>query len=113
MMDRIESKHWITTIRLVAPWQVGFVFVLVLALGLRLIGIGFGLPLQLHPDEWSQVDTARRMLGGDLNPHFFRYSSLTIYQLFVIHAAMELARGAGVALTAPIYLLAGRLLSWV
>jgi hypothetical protein len=60
-----------------------------LGLALRLIGIDFGLPLQLHPDEWSQVEIARGMLGGDLNPHFFRYSSLTIYQLFVLDGALR------------------------
>lgn len=92
-------------------WQPGLVLVLALAMTLRLVGIDFGLPLQLHPDEWSQVDIARRMLGGDLNPHFFRYSSLAMYQLFTIYGSMELLRLAGFALSAPVYFLTGRLLS--
>lgn len=92
-------------------WQIALGLVLLLALGLRLTGIDFGLPLQLQPDEWSQVNTARRMLAGDLNPHFFRYPSSTIYQLFVVDAVLELGRTAGVALSTPTYFLAGRLLS--
>jgi hypothetical protein len=34
---------------------------------LRLLGIDFGLPLQLHPDEWSQVEIARGMLSGEMD----------------------------------------------
>lgn len=110
-MHALTMKKRSELLRLHMHWQWVLGLVLLLALGLRLIGIDFGLPLQLHPDEWSQVNTARRMLEGDLNPHFFRYSSLTIYQLFVINAALELARAAGAELSAPAYLLTGRLLS--
>src|SRR6187399_3320663 len=95
-----EASYRASTLgRLLTHWQLGLVFVLILAGGLRLVGIDFGLPLQLHPDEWSQVNSARRMLGGDLNPHFFRYPSLTIYQLFVIVGGLELARQGGVVLS--------------
>lgn len=63
---------------------------LVAGLGSRLVGIDFGLPLHLHPDEPTQVLTAQHMLTGDLNPHFFRYSSLYIYQLFTLDGAAQL-----------------------
>lgn len=94
-----------------ASWLFAVILLLLLGLSLRLIGIDFGLPLQLHPDEWSQVNTARGMLAGDLNPHFFRYSSLTIYQLFVMDSVLEFARALGAAFSAPVYFLTGRLLS--
>ncbi len=63
---------------------------LVVALGVRLLGIDFGLPLRLHPDEPSLVLNAKHMLTGDLNPHFFRYSSLYIYQLFTLDSVAQL-----------------------
>lgn len=94
-------------------WKFALVGLVALALGVRLLGINFGLPLQLHPDEWSQVETARNMLGGDLNPHFFRYSSLTIYQLFVIDGALTFAQNVGAMLTTAAFFLTGRLLSAV
>jgi uncharacterized membrane protein len=77
---------------------------------LRLLGIDFGLPLQLHPDEWSQVDIARGMLAGDLNPHFFRYSSLTIYQLFALDGALEFVN-AFARLETSTYFLTARIVS--
>jgi|GEM_PF-4136146 len=85
---------------------------LVCGLVLRLIGIDFGLPLQLHPDEWSQVDIARGMLAGDLNPHFFRYGSLMLYQLFTLNGALQMASG-GAILSSATYYLAARILSAV
>lgn len=94
-------------------WKFVLGGVVALALGLRLLGIDFGLPLHLHPDEWSQVETARNMLGGDLNPHFFRYSSLTIYQLFVTDGALTVAQNVGAMLTTASFFLTGRWLSAV
>lgn len=89
-----------------------FALIILAALTLRLVGITFGLPLQLHPDEWSQVDTAQRMLGGDLNPHFFRYPSLTINQLFVIDGSLKLAADAARRrLTTDTFYLVGRLVT--
>ena len=55
--------------------------ILLLAFALRLDHIGFGLPQRLHPDEWKQVEIARRMAQGDLNPHFFRYPAGFMYLL--------------------------------
>lgn len=83
-----------------------------LGFAFRLIGIDFGLPLQLHPDEWSQVDIARGMLAGDLNPHFFRYGSLMLYQLFTLNGALELVSGGAFLSSANFYLTA-RILSAV
>lgn len=88
--------------------------ILGLGLGLRIFGIDFGLPLQLNPDEWSQVETARHMLSGDLNPHFFRYSSLVIYQSFVIDSGVELLAQFGhLSTSTATYFLLGRILSAV
>lgn len=86
--------------------------ILALALSLRVYGIDFGLPLHLHPDEWSQVETARQMLNGDLNPHFFRYSSLFIDQLYVVDSALEIVTSlSGIAFSSSTFYLLGRLLS--
>jgi len=59
-----------------------------LALFLRVRGLDWGLPNELHaysyhPDEWSLVTPAvfHLHLRGDLNPHFFRYGTLSIYLL--------------------------------
>src|SRR5437016_4115510 len=79
---------------------------LLLGLALRLVGLDFGLPLQLHPDEHTQVDAALRILGGDLNPHFFRYPGFFIYQLVPLDLLARLAAGlAGTPLTQASYFL--------
>lgn len=86
--------------------------ILILALGLRLVGIDFGLPLHLYPDESTQIETARHMLNGDLNPHFFRYSSLFMDQLFVMDSALEIFSSlTGITFSPSVYYLLGRLLS--
>ncbi|MCL4486521.1 MAG: glycosyltransferase family 39 protein [Chloroflexi bacterium] len=82
------------------------------ALGLRLAGIGFGLPLHLHPDEPTQVLNAEHMLSGDLDPHFFRYPSLYIYQLFTIYGGAQLVSTVtGTAVSPSAFWLLGRILS--
>ncbi len=81
-------------------------------LTLRLFGIDFGLPLRLHPDEPSQVLTAQQMLNGELNPHFFRYPSLFMDQLFVLNSALEtISSLMGVSFSPSIYFSMGRWLS--
>lgn len=91
----------------------GLLAVLVIGLIVRVVGIRFGLPLHLHPDEWSQVDVALAMLRqGDPNPHFFRYSSLFMYQLATVDSVLQvLVAMFGTMLTSSAYYLAGRLLS--
>lgn len=87
---------------------------LLVGLGLRILGIEFGLPLQLHPDEWSQALTAQQMHLGDLNPHFFRYPTFFIYQLFAVDQAANLfSKIAGISITTADFFLLGRLLSAV
>jgi 4-amino-4-deoxy-L-arabinose transferase-like glycosyltransferase len=86
--------------------------VLFLGLCVRIYGIDFGLPLHLHPDEWSQVDLAGRVLEGHLNPGFFRYPSFMIYLLALILAVLKIA-GAAVShgFSQETSYLAGRVLS--
>jgi 4-amino-4-deoxy-L-arabinose transferase-like glycosyltransferase len=61
--------------------RLALMAVLLVAAVLRLWYFDWGLPLLLHPDEWSQVDVAWRIAGGDLNPHFFRYGTGYMYLL--------------------------------
>ncbi len=74
---------------------------------LRLVPIWFGLPyLHARPDESVAAGIAASMLGGDLNPHFFHWPSLTFY-LFA--GAFRLVRLTGAApLTPGEYFLIGR-----
>src|SRR4051794_8510887 len=65
-------------------WKFLLGVVVAFALALRLIGIHFGLPLQLHPDEWSQVETARAMLGALIRN---RTRGLVAALLFSVSAA--------------------------
>ena len=52
----------------------------VLGAALRFFPIWFGLTYQYsRPDETEAVGHALGMLGGDLNPHFFHWPSLTFY----------------------------------
>jgi 4-amino-4-deoxy-L-arabinose transferase-like glycosyltransferase len=54
--------------------------VVLLAGALRFYAIGFGLPyLNARPDESAAVLHARAIMGGDFNPHFFHWPSLTFY----------------------------------
>ena len=67
-----------------------------LALALRAWGTGFGLPHTYHPDEHQYVDTAVRMLGGDLDPGRFNNPSLVKYALAgVLALDHALGRAAG------------------
>jgi 4-amino-4-deoxy-L-arabinose transferase-like glycosyltransferase len=53
--------------------------VLLVALLLRAVGLGSGLPLLLQVDEPLVIDRVEAFLGGDLNPRWFYYPSLTMY----------------------------------
>ncbi|HOC20086.1 MAG TPA: glycosyltransferase family 39 protein [Anaerolineae bacterium] len=59
--------------------------IIIIALILRIWGIAYDLPYIYHPDEPVPLGIAYRMLAtGDLNPHFFDWSSLIIYiNLFI------------------------------
>jgi Dolichyl-phosphate-mannose-protein mannosyltransferase len=47
---------------------------------LRFVPIWFGLPyMHARPDEETAIGHAVAVLGGDLNPHFFHWPSLTFY----------------------------------
>ncbi len=59
---------------------------------LRLVPIWFGLPyLHARPDEETAIGHAVAMLGGDLNPHFFHWPSLTFYLFAAMFAAWTAA----------------------
>jgi 4-amino-4-deoxy-L-arabinose transferase-like glycosyltransferase len=86
--------------------------ILLLGAALRLFPIWFGLPyLYARPDEETAIDHALRILGGDFNPHFFHWPSLTFYALAALFAgAGWIAQGLSIdsAVTAAGHLLIGR-----
>ena len=60
---------------------------------LRFVPIWFGLPYPLaRPDEEVAIGIARKVLEGDLNPHFFHWPSLTFY---VFAGVLGAAGGVG------------------
>ena len=66
--------------------------VLLAALLLRVVGIGAGLPLLLQVDEPLVVDRVEAFLGGDLNPRWFYYPTLTMYLSWVLVEARGLVQ---------------------
>ena len=70
--------------------------IFLLALVLRLVGIGWGLPdleshwLSYHPDEFTHVNAAGRVLLGSFNPHLWDYGTLTVY----VHETLGVLRFA-------------------
>src|SRR6188474_1466712 len=72
-------------------------WILVLAALLRLVPIWFGLPYgKARPDEETALGHAVAILGGNPNPQFFHWPSLTLY-LFagLFQAASSLRAIAG------------------
>jgi 4-amino-4-deoxy-L-arabinose transferase-like glycosyltransferase len=59
--------------------------IFLIAISARIWGISYDLPYIYHPDEPWPIRIAHHMLGtGDLNPHFFDWSSFVLYtNLFV------------------------------
>ena len=88
--------------------------ILLLGAALRFFPIWFGLPYQYsRPDETEAVGHALGILGGDLNPHFFHWPSLTFY-LFaaafaVVSGVQKLFLGDPV-LTRDVAVLTGRII---
>lgn len=69
----------------------------IVALGaaLRFAGIWFGLPYpQARPDETTALGLATLIRGGDLNPHFFNWPSLTLYLFAAAHTLVAAIRSA-------------------
>ena len=63
----LTTKRWLALIVLIGAL-------------LRFVPITFGLPLdRARPDEEVAIGRALGMVGGDLNPHFFDWGSLTLY----------------------------------
>ena len=57
-----------------------FVCIIIVSITLRIWGIDYDLPYIYHPDEPVSIAIAQNMfVNGDLNPHFFGYSSLPLY----------------------------------
>jgi 4-amino-4-deoxy-L-arabinose transferase-like glycosyltransferase len=77
----------------------------ILALGavLRFVPIWFGLPyVTARPDEETSLGHAAAILGGDPNPHFFHWPSLTFYVfagLFEVASAAKRVAGMTADLT--------------
>lgn len=59
--------------------------ILAAATCVRLWGIGWGLPHPYHPDEGSVLFHALGFGTGDLNPHWFRWPSLSMYEMFGVY----------------------------
>lgn len=69
-----------------------FAIVLVAAV-LRLFPIWFGLPYpEARPDEETAIAHAVAILGGDFNPHFFHWPSLTFYLFAAAYGVASLVR---------------------
>jgi 4-amino-4-deoxy-L-arabinose transferase-like glycosyltransferase len=88
--------------------------ILILGAGLRFFPIWFGLTYQYsRPDETEAVGHALGMLGGDLNPHFFHWPSLTFYLFAGVFAVLSGIRQALLddpVLTRDVAVLTGRLI---
>lgn len=65
--------------------RAALIALLALAAYLRLRGISFGLPDKYRPDEEYLVAHAVGFQGGDLNPRFFIYPSLSLYMLAAVY----------------------------
>ena len=64
--------------------------ILMLGACLRFFPIWFGLTYQYsRPDETEAVGHALGMLGGDLNPHFFHWPSLTFYLFAAVFSVLS------------------------
>ena len=54
--------------------------IIIISIAFRVWGINYDLPYIYHPDEPVSIAISRDMfVTGDLNPHFFGYSSLPLY----------------------------------
>ena len=88
--------------------------ILILGAGLRFFPIWFGLTYPYsRPDETEAVGHALAMLGGDLNPHFFHWPSLTFYLFAAVFAVLSGIRKILLddpALTRDVAVLTGRLI---
>ena len=59
--------------------------ILAVATCVRLWGIDWGLPHPYHPDEGSVLFHSLGFGTGDLNPHWFRWPSLSMYEMFGVY----------------------------
>ena len=88
--------------------------ILILGAGLRCFPIWFGLTYPYsRPDETEAVGHALGMLGGDLNPHFFHWPSLTFYLFAAVFAVLSGIRKVlfdDPVLTRDVAVLTGRLI---
>jgi hypothetical protein len=67
--------------------------ILLLGATLRFFPVWFGLTYQYsRPDETEAVGHALGILGGDLNPHFFHWPSLTFYLFAAAFAVVSAAQ---------------------
>jgi 4-amino-4-deoxy-L-arabinose transferase-like glycosyltransferase len=74
------------------------VLIVIVGAALRFVPIWFGLPYpQARPDEETAVGKAVEVLGGELNPRFFHWPSLTFYVLAgVLGAAAGMREALGI-----------------
>lgn len=93
------------------PTACALAAIVLLGGALRFYPIWFGLPyLRARPDEETAIGVALSMLGGDLNPHFFHWPSLTFYVFAAVYAvASRAARALALdPVTPAAYIVIGR-----
>jgi hypothetical protein len=80
--------------RRVTPSSVALAAILVAGLLLRLRNIDHGLPFVFHPDEAGHyTNRALGMLGGDLDPHYYRNPSGYTYAILATFRAAQAVGG--------------------
>ena len=79
--------------RFANPMRAWLYVIVGVAALLRFYPIWFGLPFaHARPDETTALGLAGHIRGGDLNPHFFHWGSLTLYVFALVHGMASAVR---------------------
>jgi 4-amino-4-deoxy-L-arabinose transferase-like glycosyltransferase len=79
--------------RFANPMRAWLYVIVGVAALLRFYPIWFGLPFaHARPDETTALGLASHIRGGDLNPHFFHWGSLTLYVFALVHGLTAAVR---------------------
>ena len=79
--------------RFANPMRAWLYVIVGVAALLRFYPIWFGLPFaHARPDETTALGLAGHIRGGDLNPHFFHWGSLTLYVFALVHGLAAAVR---------------------
>ena len=84
------------------PERVLLLAIVVVGLALRVVPVWFGLPdVRARPDEETTIGIASAILGGDPNPHFFNWPTLTMYSFAGVFAAASFVARIGARAIRP------------